>query len=250
MRIAGFSVTHLAEVDSTNDYLSRRLNELPHHSLVYADIQTRGRGRLERGWDSLLRGNLYASLLIKDAAALSAGRAANFTQLIAVSAVAAAREFGADIGIKWPNDLFAGEAKIGGILSEARHGAGGFRGVIAGLGFNIAAAPRLPETARYRAVSLAEICPDPALPSPEKFLNALIAGYTDRYPSFVQRGFPAIAEEYADALLFTRRPLQIEEDGFSGEYAFAGVNDAGELLVRRADGHELTVRAGDVIWKR
>jgi hypothetical protein len=120
MDIPGFTLIHLNEVDSTNTWVARRFDELDHHSLVYADVQLRGKGRGTRGWDSLIRGNLYMSLLVKDPSAVASRHAANFTQLIAVCARRAAAGFGADVGIKWPNDLFAGEGKIGGILSEAR----------------------------------------------------------------------------------------------------------------------------------
>jgi BirA family biotin operon repressor/biotin-[acetyl-CoA-carboxylase] ligase len=250
MDIPGFTLIHLNEVDSTNTWVARRFDELDHHSLVYADVQLRGKGRGTRGWDSLIRGNLYMSLLVKDPSAVASRHAANFTQLIAVCARRAAAGFGADVGIKWPNDLFAGEGKIGGILSEARHGGAGLRGIIIGMGFNLTGAPRLAEDAAYPAVSLAELAEAVRVPSAESFLKSLIAEYTGLYPAFVARGFEAIADEYRGALRFADRPLYTEADDFEAEHHFEAISDSGELLLRRSsDGAPVRIIAGDVRWK-
>lgn len=247
MRTYGFSVIHLEEVDSTNNYLAERFDELADRTLVRADIQLAGRGRAQHKWESHLRGNLYMSLLIKDRRALAAGHPAHFTQLMALAARRACAKLGVTVGVKWPNDLFVAENKIGGILSESRYAGTNYKGVIVGIGLNVAASPRLSSAAKYGTTSIAEER-DSHEVSVEKILETLLRAYTELYPAVLEQGFGALADEYRDALLFTERLLRIEQDGYSANYRFAGIGPTGELKLRREDGTAVTVNAGEVAW--
>ncbi len=272
MELAGFLPEFFDEIDSTNSYVSRHFDELPHHSLIYAGIQTLGRGRLSREWDSSARGNLYMSLLIKDPQVLKAAAVANFTQLMALSAVRALRNLGVRAGIKWPNDIFAASkisgdhrsvgrnvsqpeaaitGKLGGILSEGRFSGDRVRGVIIGLGLNLAGAPVLPADSPYRAVSVADLLP-PGQNHPidvEQFLPRILGEYSALYPDFCREGFASFAGEYQEALLFTDKPLRIEADGFKDEYRFAGLGEGGGLLLKSMKGETVELHAGDIRWE-
>lgn len=247
MRLSGISLIHLEEVDSTNNYVADRFDELNHHTLVHADIQLAGRGRVQRRWESHLRGNLYMSLLIKDPQALAAGHPANFTQLVALAARRACATLGVSVGVKWPNDLFVGENKIAGILSESRYVGTNYKGVIVGIGLNIAAAPQLSSAASYGTTSIAQELGSQEV-SVERFLGLFIGAYNKRYHAVLEQGFDTLADEYRSALLFTERVLRIEQDGYSASYRFAGVGKIGELKLLREDGTAVTVNAGEVRW--
>ena len=129
----------LETCESTND-LARALGErgYPQGTWVSSRIQTRGRGRLGRSWQSM-PGNLFLSMLarIPDTSSWS------WVPLTAaVSAVEAALEqgFRRDLRIKWPNDLLIDGSKAGGILCEGVSGPGG-PFIVIGLGINCAQAP-------------------------------------------------------------------------------------------------------------
>lgn len=89
-----------------------------HGTLVVAGVQTGGRGRLRRAWGSP-EGGLWMSLVLRPD--LEAAAAPRLTQTAAVAVAKALRELGANVGIKWPNDLLAepGGRKICGILAES-----------------------------------------------------------------------------------------------------------------------------------
>ena len=89
-----------------------------HGTLVVAGVQTGGWGRLRRAWGSP-EGGLWMSLVLRPD--LEAAAAPRLTQAAAVAVAKALREIGADVGIKWPNDLLVkpGERKICGILAES-----------------------------------------------------------------------------------------------------------------------------------
>ena len=112
----------------------------PHGTLIVAEIQTGGRGRLGRPWGSP-KGGLWISLVLRPE--FAASLASRITQTAAVGVAKALWEMGVEARIKWPNDLLAGGKKICGILAEssARNATGPAREryldyVILGVGMN------------------------------------------------------------------------------------------------------------------
>lgn len=108
---------HFELIDSTNAYLKKNYQSLENLTFVSANIQTQGKGRLDRKWDSN-ENNLLFSILLKDP------KYFEFTNTISiVSAYTILRvlqDYGLnDVSIKWPNDVYVGDKKICGILLEA-----------------------------------------------------------------------------------------------------------------------------------
>jgi BirA family transcriptional regulator, biotin operon repressor / biotin---[acetyl-CoA-carboxylase] ligase len=91
----------------------------PNGSLVVAEVQTGGRGRLGRHWGSP-KGGLWMSLVLRPR--FAASLASRITQTAAVGVAKALWEVGVEVRIKWPNDLLAGGKKICGILAESSAG--------------------------------------------------------------------------------------------------------------------------------
>jgi BirA family transcriptional regulator, biotin operon repressor / biotin---[acetyl-CoA-carboxylase] ligase len=91
----------------------------PHGTLVIAEIQTGGRGRLGRHWGSP-KGGLWMSLVLRPR--FAASLASRITQTAAVGVAKALWEVGVEVRIKWPNDLLAGGKKVCGILAESSAG--------------------------------------------------------------------------------------------------------------------------------
>ena len=112
----------------------------PHGTLVIAEVQTGGRGRLGRSWGSP-QGGLWMSLVLRPR--FDTSLASRITQTAAVGVAKALWEIGVEARIKWPNDLLVGGKKICGILAEssAENATGPTRGrrldyVILGVGMN------------------------------------------------------------------------------------------------------------------
>ncbi len=119
----GSPLARVVEVHESLPSTQDRARELaragaPHGTLVIAGIQTGGRGRLRRSWGSP-EGGLWMSFVLRPD--LEAAAAPRITQTAAVAGAKALRELGANVGIKWPNDLLAepGGRKICGILAES-----------------------------------------------------------------------------------------------------------------------------------
>lgn len=129
-------VTVLDEVDSTNDY-AKRLSDTARPSLIIADSQTRGRGRLGRSFYSPHAKGLYMTMSFVPDFGLDR---AMMTSTIAALAVCLAIEETAGIApkIKWVNDIYIGNKKICGILTEAESNfeTGSISRIYVGVGVN------------------------------------------------------------------------------------------------------------------
>ncbi|MFZ5775140.1 MAG: biotin--[acetyl-CoA-carboxylase] ligase [Thermodesulfobacteriota bacterium] len=154
--LAGQPVRFLAETDSTNSVaLGLAASGVSAGTLVVAERQSHGRGRLGRAWASPPGSGLYFSLILRPALAWAdfprITLAAGLGLCRAVEAIA-----GCQPGLKWPNDLYLNGRKCGGILTETGPLAGEERpAVVVGVGLNVnTEAAAFPEAVRDRAISL------------------------------------------------------------------------------------------------
>jgi BirA family biotin operon repressor/biotin-[acetyl-CoA-carboxylase] ligase len=137
-----FDVVHLLQTDSTQAEARRRLDagRSDLGLVVVADEQCQGRGRRGRTWHTSPGRSLATTLVLP---AVLGERPAALVLLMAVAGARALERCGArEVAIKWPNDLYRGERKIGGFLAERLRAAGGER-LLLGWGVNLAE-PRTP----------------------------------------------------------------------------------------------------------
>ena len=130
-------VHHFETLDSTND-LAKELaaRGAPEGTVVVAETQTGGRGRLGREWNSPPGVGLYVSLVLRPM--LPPMELPQITLTTAVAVVRAVRRVaGVAPGIKWPNDLLFNGKKLGGILTEMETESDRIRHVVVGLGLNV-----------------------------------------------------------------------------------------------------------------
>ncbi|MBO4633165.1 MAG: biotin--[acetyl-CoA-carboxylase] ligase, partial [Lentisphaeria bacterium] len=139
MHTPNINLLELETVDSTNTYAKNNFDALADGTLVCAEMQTAGRGRLGRSWVSPAGASIYASLVMKQ---IENPFYATVTASLAAQEVLLKAYPRGGFFIKWPNDIYSGHRKIAGILCEAVSGADGIRGVIAGIGVNINLAPQ------------------------------------------------------------------------------------------------------------
>jgi BirA family biotin operon repressor/biotin-[acetyl-CoA-carboxylase] ligase len=144
----GWWVTRVAETGSTNtDLVKQGADGAKHHSVLMADFQSAGKGRLDRTWVAEPGANLLVSLLFRTTETQERPLH-QFTQMVGMSAARASKQLtGVLPDMKWPNDLLIDNKKVSGILAQ---GAPGF--VVVGIGVNVNWAP--PD-----AMSLAQAAP-------------------------------------------------------------------------------------------
>jgi BirA family transcriptional regulator, biotin operon repressor / biotin---[acetyl-CoA-carboxylase] ligase len=154
-RHLGRTLYHFYSVDSTNAFALRLLahgRPVPHGTLILAESQSAGRGRLGRAWHSAPATGLYLSLVLQPP--ISPALAPLFTLGCAVAlrqAVEQTTRLAADI--KWPNDLLVGGKKVAGILAEIQSDLDRIHHLVIGVGLNVNHA-ELPAELASRATSL------------------------------------------------------------------------------------------------
>lgn len=222
--LPGFTVEILPELDSTNSELMRRARAgRLEPVLLVAERQTAGRGRLGRAWHSRAGDSLTFSLGLPLAPADWSGLS------LAVGA-SVAESLHPRIRLKWPNDLWLEDRKLGGILIEtASFGeGGGGRYAVVGIGLNIA--PRPADGLSTPPAALRELLPDAQAPA---VLGALALPLVRDLLGFQQEGFVAFQARFEARDALRDRPVTLS-DGTAG--TAHGVSAAGSLLVHTAAG--------------
>ncbi len=135
---AGWDVRHVEATGSTNTDLLAALEAgtAGDHTVLAADHQTAGRGRLDRRWEAPPGTNLLVSIVFVPVPAVPA----RATHRVGLAAVAAARSVRPEVAVtlKWPNDLLLDGSKVAGILAQRSTTVDA---VVVGLGFNVGWAP-------------------------------------------------------------------------------------------------------------
>ena len=136
----GTTLFAFEEISSTNSFSLELIRQNPQdNTLIYADHQTTGRGRLDRQWFSPPGLNIYASLLKAFSPTDISIQHTGWIPLLAGLAIAQALEeaTGLPHSLKWPNDLLIRGKKVGGLLCESANDKEGTRWVIIGFGVNV-----------------------------------------------------------------------------------------------------------------
>lgn len=230
----------LERTDSTNAELARRDGTGMRACL--AEYQSAGRGRAQRPWASPFGANLYVSLgcdLAGQRAPLGA-----LSLAVGVCVAEALTALGTDsLALKWPNDIWAGGEKLGGILIEHRGEVGGRARLIVGLGLNVTMQRDQATAVDQPWTRLADHLPH--LPGRNTLAVAVLEALVDAVIGFEQTGFEAFRARWARFDAVRDQPVRvIESDGERVGLA-RGIADDGALRVE-INGETRPVYSGDV----
>lgn len=129
-------IIHFKEIDSTSSYLKRNYQTLENYTILYADYQTSGHGRINRVWQSNNKENLLFSILIKDPNLIKKYGCISLGIAVAIFNVLKKLNID-DVSIKWPNDVYVGNKKICGILLESISTGNNIDVLVVGIGLNV-----------------------------------------------------------------------------------------------------------------
>lgn len=237
-------IRYYASVDSTNN-TAKTLAEAgcPEGTVVVAEEQSGGRGRLARGWFSPPGKGVWVSVVLRPAFAPQ--EAPKCTLMAAVAVNRAIRQVtGRECGIKWPNDILWQGKKLVGILTEMSAEMDIINHVVIGMGTNINInEDEFPPEIRDVASSLSIVAGRSV--SRLDFLVALLQELDRLYLQVLTGGFSPVLEEWRSQSITLGRMVDVlgQAGSFAGEAV--DIDDEGALLVRTAQGVE-RVWAGDV----
>ncbi len=213
-------------------------------TVLIADRQTRGKGRLGRYWVSPGGINLYCSVILRPCIPPFEA-----PQLTFISAVAVARAVKMTTGIqpeiKWPNDLLLNGRKFAGLLNEMSAETDRVSFVILGIGVNInMQAEQFPADLRTPATSLLLETGRPIMR--QKFIVCLLKQLDAEYARFLQYGFAPVREEWEGYCNASGREVLVDLGATRLQGKFAGLDYDGALLLRMPDNRNERILSGDV----
>lgn len=245
IKVIGREINVFNQTTSTNDVVEKMaVDGVPEGVVVFADSQTKGRGRLGRQWHSLPGKGLWFSVLLRPplhpkmamqltiAAAVSVRRAINQLTNIAVF-------------IKWPNDIVIGGKKVAGILNEISAELDRIKYAILGIGVNVNHEatdfpPDLCKIATSIKINIGQQL------NRSELAAAIIQSLDADYEKIIKGNFSAIADEWMNFCETIGKQVTIR----TGERIIQGRAESldadGCLIVRKTHGHLERVIGGDV----
>jgi BirA family biotin operon repressor/biotin-[acetyl-CoA-carboxylase] ligase len=248
-RVVGRDIRVFQETTSTNDIAEKLARDgVKEGVVVFAESQTRGRGRLGRKWVSPARQGLWFSVLLRPNF-----RPQEATRLTVASATALARAIQSETGlqpeIKWPNDILLRGKKTAGILTELSAELDHVRHIILGIGVDVnLAAGELPADLRRTATSLG-IEAGRIISRPD--LAVAVLRELDRdYARVTSGGFTEVADEWEERCTTLGRDVAIRIGDRLVRGRAEALDDDGALLLRTEHGRLERVTGGDVTLEK
>jgi len=241
----GHFFRHYDEIGSTNvEAKNLAIEGAPEGTVVVAECQTAGRGRLGRQWTSPTGKGLLFSVVLRPSLAMGD---AHMLTLVAAVATAEALEQtpGIEALVKWPNDLFIGDKKVGGILMEVAGQQDEVDWVVLGIGINVNTEfVELPVALRRTATSL--LMEAGHAVDRSSLLASLLLSIERRYTEALAGGFESVVSNFRQRDYLTSKTVNIETRDGRVSGTATGIDERGALLVELPHHHIKRVHSGDV----
>ncbi|KAB2953087.1 biotin--[acetyl-CoA-carboxylase] ligase [Heliorestis acidaminivorans] len=213
-------------------------------TVVLAEEQQAGKGRLGRTWHSPLGLGLYLSIILRPSIPLAL--TPQITLLTALS-IAKTIEKMTSLGpaIKWPNDILLDGKKVCGILTELSAEMDGVKHIVVGIGLNLnQEATDFPTAVTSQASSV-------SMQAGEKvdrlaFFNKLLMQLEDDYEHWLEQGFSAIRQQWLDRAVGLGDTVRVIAGSAQWQGRMEGIDDMGALLVRNKAGEIQQLMSGEV----
>jgi BirA family biotin operon repressor/biotin-[acetyl-CoA-carboxylase] ligase len=247
--IIGRDIQVFEQTASTNDVIEKLARDgMKEGVVVFAESQSKGRGRLGRKWISPERKGLWFSILLRPDL-----RPQETTQLTVASATALRRAIQAETGlkaeIKWPNDILIGGRKVAGILTELSAELDRVKHVILGIGVdvNLGAGefpPELKKTATSLKIETGRMI------SRAELAVAILHELDDDYAKVCTGKFAAVADEWEEHCTTIGKDVTVQIGDRKIRGRAESLDDAGALLLRTEHGRLEPITGGDVTLEK
>ncbi|MDD5132517.1 MAG: biotin--[acetyl-CoA-carboxylase] ligase [bacterium] len=247
-------IHYFTSIDSTNNYAKKLAQSgAPEGTLVLAETQTQGKGRLGRSWFSPVGRSIYFSLILRPD--VLPAYAQRFTLLAGVAVAAAIKKTcGLTVRLKWPNDLVVvnkgSYLKLGGILTEMAAESDRVNYLVTGIGINVNIDKNeFPADLRSRGTSLKAQDTHNLPVARVKLLQQIITEMEHYYKRFLKGDWENIISEYRDFDILVGKTVRIKqgEDIINGKVM--EIDSEGRLALRSKN-QVLRVIAGEVTLQK
>jgi BirA family biotin operon repressor/biotin-[acetyl-CoA-carboxylase] ligase len=220
-------IVSLPVTESTNRFaMGMGENGAPHGTVVVADAQTAGRGRMGRIWVSPAGKNLYVSLLLRPS--IPTVEAPRLSLVAGVALADAVEGLGVPASLKWPNDLYCGGRKVAGILAEMACTPDAVRHVVIGVGLNVnMELGDFPPDLLEKGTSL-RICSGKAFRRID-VLACILDAFGARYAEYIGGGFSSVRDGWDRRDLLRGRRILLRRQAEEGWGTADGLDESGAL---------------------
>lgn len=244
-KLIGQMICHYQTVGSTNDTAKELAREgAPHGTLVLAERQTAGKGRLGRTWESVFGLGIWGSLILRPN--LPAEGIPPLGLIIALEiAEAIYLETALTPLLRWPNDVLLGGKKVCGILVETESEGLRVRAAVAGFGINANhSSEDFSEDLRMTATSL-RLCARRKV-SRASLLRVFLSAIEPSYELFLREGLVPFLPRLRDRSAVLGRGVSVETPQGSRRGEAIDLDEQGRLLVRDQNGSTEALSSGQV----
>jgi len=248
-KVIGRDIRVFEETTSTNDVIEKLARDgVKEGAVVFAESQTKGRGRLGRKWISPTHKGLWFSILLRPNL-----RPQETTQLTVASATALRRAIQSETGlkpeIKWPNDILIGGKKVAGILTELSAETDKVRHVILGIGIDVNQdADEFPAELKKIATSLKIETGE--MISRAELATEILRELDADYARICSGKFAAVADEWEGHCTTIGKDVTVQIGGRKLRGCAESLDDDGALLLRTEHGRLERVTGGDVTLEK
>ena len=242
--VMGREIFPFGRVTSTNDIaFSLARSGSPEGTLVIAEEQTRGKGRLGRDWHSPPGLGLWFSIILRPD--IAAYRSSTVSLAVALAVAGVMRDsYGVDARIKWPNDVLVGSKKICGILTEAEFCEDSVEFVVVGAGINVLHGETdFPDELRDIATSIA--IESVAEAGRVDVISRVLRAVEEKYGHLCRNGFEDIRRELLPLSSLLGKMTRVRTGKGTTEGVAVDIDETGALILRGENGLNEKVVAGD-----
>ncbi len=212
-------------------------------SVVIADEQTKGKGRLGRQWLSTANKNILMSVIFKPSIEIS--HLFCITMISSIALVRAVKKItGIKAGIKWPNDIYIGSKKTAGILTEMDAGEGKIKYIVVGIGLNVNFNPS--DFTEIDEIATSIMRESGKEISRILFLRSIFREIEKWYDMLKEGKYARIHNEWNKHSIITGRHVKIISAGYSVEGIAETVGPDGTLILIEKNGNRRNILSGDV----
>jgi BirA family biotin operon repressor/biotin-[acetyl-CoA-carboxylase] ligase len=240
----GREIHYFQKLSSTNTVAKEQAKKgAKEGTVIIAETQTHGHGRLNRPWISP-KGGVWLSVILRPKFAPEEAPKMTLITSVAV-AKTLHRLYSLKAEIKWPNDVLVDNKKVCGILTEASTNGKTVNFIIVGIGINANfTLEALPDNLQMTATTLKEVLRENV--NVEKLICALLKEFEEQYVLFREKKFKALLEEWRRLAGFLGKKIEVTSFGESWIGRAVDIDESGALIIELADGERKRVLAGDV----
>ncbi|WP_029267905.1 biotin--[acetyl-CoA-carboxylase] ligase [Virgibacillus alimentarius] len=243
----GKSIIHKTSTPSTQIIAHQAAqNDALHGTVVIADEQTSGRGRMSRQWHSTKQKGIWLSLILRpNISPYLAPQLTLLTATVLADVIYSVTKIRPQI--KWPNDILMHSKKTAGILTEMQAEQDQIQYVVIGMGINVNQAKNdFPDIIQKKATSL-KIETNQTWDI-VKLIQEILVTFEQSYDTYIKNGFPHIKNKWESYGFKIGKTIWVKTLQEEFKAIFSGIAEDGALLIKTIQGETKQLYSGEINW--